>query len=127
MEIVRRFMGAINRGDLDAALEDADPSFEYDFSRSIGTRPGVYGLEELRQFWDEFAGMWQSSRWEVGELIEVGEHIVTPMTGYHRGRQGVEVQVRGTAWVWTFRDGKIARVTFYQERQEALEAAGLTE
>jgi hypothetical protein len=29
--------------------------------------------------------------------------------------------------VWTFRDGRIAHITFYQERREALEAAGLSE
>jgi hypothetical protein len=29
--------------------------------------------------------------------------------------------------VWTFRNGALTHLTFYQERQEALEAAGLRE
>jgi ketosteroid isomerase-like protein len=43
-----------------------------------------------------------------------------------RGRDGIEVQARGI-WVWTFRDGACVRITLYQEREEALEAAGLSE
>jgi ketosteroid isomerase-like protein len=29
--------------------------------------------------------------------------------------------------VWTFREGKIARLCYYQDKAEALEAAGLSE
>jgi ketosteroid isomerase-like protein len=126
VEIVRGFIDALNLGDIDAALKDATPDFEYDFSRSVGTQPGVYGLDQIRRVWEEFAGTWESSRWEAEEFIEAGEHVVAPLTGYHQGREGIEVQTR-TAWVWTFRDGKVARITFYQERREALEAAGLSE
>jgi ketosteroid isomerase-like protein len=28
--------------------------------------------------------------------------------------------------VWTFRDGRIVRIQYYREKNEALEAAGLT-
>jgi hypothetical protein len=30
-------------------------------------------------------------------------------------------------WTWTIRDGNIKRLCMYQERQEALEAVGLSE
>ena len=49
-----------------------------------------------------------------------------PFTNLARGRDGIEVQARGI-WVWTIRDGSIVRVCLYQERHEALEAAGLEE
>jgi ketosteroid isomerase-like protein len=101
------------------------PEFEWDFSRSIGFQRGVYKVDEARGFWEEFAGAWESSRWEADEFIEAGEHVVTPLTLSVRGRDGIEVQALRTAWVWTFRDGSVARITFYQERQDALEAAGL--
>jgi ketosteroid isomerase-like protein len=51
---------------------------------------------------------------------------VTPFTNYLRGRDGIEVQARA-AFVWTIRDGAVAHLCFYQERHEALEAAGLSE
>ncbi len=52
--------------------------------------------------------------------------MITPLIGYGRGRDGMEVTARFTS-LWTFRDGKIVRVTLYQERHEALEAVGLRE
>jgi hypothetical protein len=42
------------------------------------------------------------------------------------GRNGVEVEARVT-WTWTIRDGVVVRLCLYQERHEALEAAGLEE
>jgi ketosteroid isomerase-like protein len=95
VEIVRAAFDALNRGDVDAALKEAAPDFEYDFSRSVGTAPGVYRLNEIKQFWEEFAGAWESSRWEAEDFIEAGEQVVTPIMNYHRGRQGIEVQARG--------------------------------
>jgi hypothetical protein len=43
-----------------------------------------------------------------------------------RGRGGIEAGARAT-WVWTFRGGAVERVSMYQKRQDALEAAGLSE
>jgi ketosteroid isomerase-like protein len=126
VEIVRAAIDAYNRGDWEAALKDAAPGFEYDLSRAVGPLHGVYALDEMRRAMDEFAEPWESLRFEADEFIEVGEQVVTPFTNYSRGREGIEVQARA-AWVWTIRDGSIARVCFYQERREALEAAGLRE
>jgi hypothetical protein len=43
-----------------------------------------------------------------------------------KGRGGIEV-ASSAAFVWTIRNGAIERVTMYQERQDALEAVGLSE
>jgi ketosteroid isomerase-like protein len=126
VEMIRAALDGLNRRDIDAALKDAAPDFVWDFSRSIGIQPGVYSLDQMRKLWGEFDDSWESSRFEAEEFIEAGDLVMTPVTNYLRGRDGVEVQASG-AWVWMFRDGKVARITFYQERQEALEAAGLSE
>ena len=127
VEIVRAALDALNREEIDAALKDAAPDFVFDFSRSVGTEGGMYKLAQMRTFWRESAAeMWESSRFEAEEFIEAGDLVMTPVTNLLRGRDGIEVQARGT-WVWTFRDGSVARITFYQTKQEALEAAGLRE
>jgi ketosteroid isomerase-like protein len=69
---------------------------------------------------------WDSLRLQVDEFIEAGDHVVMPNTLHARGRDGVEVQAHG-AWVWTIRDGSITHLCFYQERQEALQAVGLSD
>ena len=124
VEIVRAVIDAFNRGDWEAGLDYAAPDFEFDLSRAVGPQHGVFKLDQMRRFLDEFAEPWEEVRAEVDEFIEVGEHVVTPLTNYHRGRQGIEVQVR-PCHVWTLREGKVARVCFYRKRHEALEAAGL--
>jgi|EndMetStandDraft_9_1072997.scaffolds.fasta_scaffold801562_1 ketosteroid isomerase-like protein len=127
VEIARAVINALDRGDIDAALKDAAPDFVFDFSRSVGLEAGVYKLDQMRTFFGRWVGeMWESSRFEADEFIEAGDLVMTPVTNLLRGRDGIEVQARG-AWVWTFRDGSVARVTFYPERQDALEAAGLSE
>ena len=127
VEIARAVINALDRGDIDAALKDAAPDFVFDFSRSVGLEAGVYKLDQMRTFFGRWVGeMWESSRFEADEFIEAGDFVMTPVTNFLRGRDGIEVQARG-AWVWTFRDGSVARITFYRERQDALEAAGLQE
>jgi ketosteroid isomerase-like protein len=126
VEIVRAVIDAFNRGDWETALKDAAPDFEFDMSRAIGPVRGVFKLDQIRGFLDEFFGVWEAVRAEADEFIEAGDQVVTPMTNVHRGRDGLEVKVRPCG-VWTIRDGVIERFTVYQERQDALEAVGLSE
>ena len=126
VEIVRAAIDAWNRGDWDATLKDAAPSFEFDFSRSMGPGRGVYSLDQMGQYFREITEAWQSRRLEPDEIIEAGEQIVTPNTLYVQGRDGIKLQA-SSAWVWTLRDGRVAHICFYQGRREALEAVGLSE
>lgn len=126
VEIVRAGIEAYNRRDWDALLEHAAPDFVWDMSRAVGTQRGVYKLAELRSFLEDLATTFESHRFEAHEFIEAGEHVVVPTTAYATGRDGIEVKAE-SATVYTFRDGVITRMTMYQARQEALEAAGLSE
>jgi ketosteroid isomerase-like protein len=124
--VARRVIQALDRGDLSGAMKDAAADFVFDFSRSISPEQGVYGRDDLPRLVETFFGDWESQRYEPGEFIEAGNRLITPMKTYLRGRDGIEVQTR-FAWLWSFRDGRIERVTFFQDRAEALEAAGLSE
>ncbi len=124
VEVVRAALEAWNRDDWDAILESATPDFELDMSRAMGPFRGVYGAGQVRRFWESFAANWESRRFEAHELIEAGEHVVVPVTLHTRGREGIEVSARITH-LWTLRDGRLARMCMYQDREEALEAAGL--
>jgi ketosteroid isomerase-like protein len=126
VEIARRVFDALNRGDLPRAMKDAATDFTFDFSRSKSFERGVYEREELPGLKDTFLnGVWESVRWEATEFIEAGGELITPITVHNRGRQGIELQTT-VAWLWSFRDGRVARITLFQSRDEALEAAGLS-
>ena len=126
VEIVRAFIDALNQRDWDAALKDAHPDFEFDFSRAVGPVRGVFKLDQMRPFMDEFFGLWETIRFEIDEFVEAGELVAISSLNYHRGRDGIEMTVRPSG-VFTFRDGRIVHYCFYQEWQEALEAVGLSE
>ena len=126
VEMVRAVIDAFSRGDWESALKDTAPNVELDLSRALGPQRGVYRGEEVRRALSEFYEGWESVRIEPHEFIEVDEHVVVPWTAHMVGRDGIEVQAR-TTWTYTFRDGTVERITIYQERQEALEAVGLSE
>ncbi len=126
VEIAKAAIDAVNRRDWDAALQDAAPGFEYDFSRALGPWRGVFGLDQILRVVGEFSETWESARSEPHEFIEAGDLVVVPVTQHVKGRGRIEVVVRGT-WVLTIRNGAIERVTMYQGRQDALEDLGLSE
>ena len=126
VEIIRAAIDALNKGDLDAWLKEAAPDYELDFSRAVGPVHGVFKLDQIRALLDDFFGQWEAVRFEADELIDAGEHVVVTLATSSRGRDGIEVTAR-TTWVWTFREGKVPRMGYYQDKPEALEAAGLRE
>jgi ketosteroid isomerase-like protein len=126
VEVVNANIDAFNREDWDVFFKDAAPGFELDLSRAVGPWRGVFGLDQSRRVVVEFRETWESARLEPHEFIEAGDLVVVPLTMHGKGREGIEITA-STTWVWTIRDGAIGRVSMYQERQEALEAAGLSE
>ena len=126
VEIVKAVIDAYNREDWDAVFKDAAPGAETDFSRALGPWRGVFGLDQIRRVVGEFRETWESARMEPHEFIEAGDLVVVPGTQHVKGRGGIEVAARGV-YVWTIRNGAIERVVHYQERQEGLEAVGLSE
>jgi ketosteroid isomerase-like protein len=107
-------------------LSCATSDFEPDWSRGVGPQRGVYKLDQARSFVDDFGDTFESVRVEPNEFIEVDDDVIVPQTGYTRGRDGIETPAR-IALIWTIRDGAIARICLYQDKQDALEAAGLRE
>ena len=126
VEIVKAVIEAVNRGDLDAAFQDAAPGFELDFSRAVGPWRGVFGFDQARRVTEEIREIWESARLEPQEFIEAGDLVVVPGTQHVKGRGGIEVVARAT-FVWTIRNGAIERMVMYQEKEDALEAVGLSE
>jgi ketosteroid isomerase-like protein len=124
--MIRRTIEALNRGDIPGAVAETAADFVFDFTRSRSPERGIYSRDQVVHLQREFADVWESVRWELGELIETDEGIVTPVRTFNRGRDGIEVQTNA-AWLWHFRDRLIERVVFFQDRRDALSAAGISE
>jgi ketosteroid isomerase-like protein len=128
VELVGRAYEAFNRGDLEGMVADAAPEFEYVATGAIPGAGGVYGgTEQFRQFVDRWWGEFHAPRVEIHELIDAGDQVLASLTFRGRGKQsGVETNW-GLWQLWTLRDGKAARGQGFTSRDEALEAAGLSE
>src|SRR5262245_33036116 len=126
VEIARAMLDAYSRRDWESAFKDTAPNFELDLSRALGPYRGVYRAERAQRVVSEFYESWESARIEPHGFIDAGQHVVVSPTAHWVGRDGIEVQAQIT-WAYTFRDGAIERMCMYQERQEALEAVGLSE
>jgi ketosteroid isomerase-like protein len=81
VETVRAAVDAWNRGDWDAVLKDAAPSFEFDFTRSFSPGRGLYSLDQMGEYFRQLTEGWESLRLEADEFIEAGGQVVMPMGG----------------------------------------------
>jgi ketosteroid isomerase-like protein len=123
IEKVRQAIDAFNRRDTEAMLEIGGDDFEYDWSRSLGPNRGVYhGVEGFMKFVRDQWSTFDEVRLEAHEFIPRGRHVVTTSTTHGRGRQGIPVSAN-SAMLYTFEDGRLVRITLFQERGEALAAA----
>jgi uncharacterized protein len=129
VETVRRYLGAYERKDLEKGISLLHPDVTW---RAIEGAPddiGVFqGHEAMRDYYQEWLDIFADARSElVEDLIEVGDRVVA-VVRYIGRIKGSDRQVEMTlAIVFTFRDGKIASGREYATRDEALEAAGLSE
>jgi ketosteroid isomerase-like protein len=127
VEVVRRWIDAGNRADLDAWLSGFGPEAEWHTSGRFADR-GVYrGREGLVRYWTEVQGDIEELTTSVSEIRASGDKVFVAATLTGRGRQS-KARFEERAWlVTTCCDGRVERVEAYLDPDEALEAAGLSE
>ena len=128
VELVRRATEAFSRGDFEGLVANWAPDAAVDWSNSRGLDARVYrGHADIQAFAKRFREAFEEMRVELLDLVEVEDGVLVAENITHlRGRDGVEVQAR-SAWLITIQDGQQTSLTLYQTKQEALEAAGLSE
>jgi ketosteroid isomerase-like protein len=115
---------ALNRGDVDAAMEALAEDAEWHESEAL-PETGVYrGREAIRSFLTEFLASWESFHQEIEEARVAGDRVAVLIHLTARGRES-SAEVDATyAHVWQLRDGLGVRVDAYYDRAEALAALG---
>jgi ketosteroid isomerase-like protein len=138
VELIRRIfpsgidMAAVMRSDDPAGAFQADPDavapdLEVKFAASPAGAAGFEGrgLEGLVEGWQDWLIPWESYVITVDEFVDAGDKVVTLVRIRGRtSRDGVEVEHRPAA-VWTVGDGQVTAVTFFLDRDEAFEFAGI--
>jgi ketosteroid isomerase-like protein len=128
VERVRRVCAGWERGDLSAGLDLFDSeirfeSFMPDSQRTVFAT-GLHGIEE---FMREFLGAWRDYRFIADHFLDAGDKVFVEGRQAAIGRQsGVEVEMTIYS-IWTFGGENLVALKFTPHREEALEAAGLSE
>jgi len=131
VEVVLEGMEAINRRDADAFVACLHPHVDWVESGDVfpGLRGVHHGSEGARRWFEEaILDPWESMNVDVEEFTEASDGgVFAGFVAIARGRaSGVETELR--FWtVFRFAEGKITRRQVFWTRDEALEAAGLSE
>jgi ketosteroid isomerase-like protein len=126
VDAVSAFIDAFNSEDLDALVAVCDPQVEIQTSRGI-----VIGPDEARRWATRNPHGDLQQRLVLEELREDDHraHVVAMVRRqwYWRARPGEVAHEEELTIVSTIRDGRIARWRPFEDRAEALRAAGLPE
>jgi ketosteroid isomerase-like protein len=115
-----------NRHDFDAMLEMYTVDAVLDVSRIFLDENPRQGREDIRAYWDQ---MWDISGGMRGDPVEVldvggGRYVVVVAFGMVGKLSGVDVTGKA-AMLYTVRDGLIARLDMFADRDAALLSVGL--
>ncbi len=123
MEIVREAWDAYSRGDYARIAGFHDPHIVV-----ISLEDGaLYGNDAVLANYERWMEAWDEAETTLEEVTGRGDRVFVAVRFHGRGRaSGVEVDER-LYEVFTLRDGKVLRIDEYENRADALEAAGLSE
>jgi len=84
-----------------------------------------HGIEGLKKATADYLNVWEDYRFEVEQMIDLGDRVLVLETQTARGRRSGAVISQDVGALLTLRDGRIVRWEYYWERADALEAAGI--
>jgi ketosteroid isomerase-like protein len=129
VEVVRRFVEALVSGrDWQPVLADLDDDVEIDdLDISLDTQR-YRGHDGFRKWIADWSDSWASWRIEDVEVRPAGEdRLIALFVMFVKGQgSGIDLS-RHDALVCTLRAGKIAKLVYYNDQQQALKAVGLEE
>lgn len=127
VEIIRRFYEAWKDGDPQGrALEFLAEDFQYvnpPYAVHSGIKHGKEGWLAAHRNLSESFESWTH---EPGEMIDAGDRVLVITTFCARGRGSSVDLDKYEPHVWTLRDGKVVRFEWFNDRDEAERAAGLS-
>ncbi len=129
VDAVRMCLEGWNHGDIDAWLNAVHPEIEWysEVARRMeGAETVSRGLDEMRQFWDEWHSVW-NLKIDISEIRDLGDTILVLANIRARGETS-EIDLESPAgYVFEFEDGLARRARAYLDPRQAFEAVGLTE
>jgi uncharacterized protein len=124
IEAVKATYAAINRNDIQAAVEAFDPQIEWIEPPDYPGGGTYRGHAEVMENISKGRNTWAEGACELEGFIVAGDKIVVFVHACVRLKGRTEWGGGRFADVYTFRNGKAIQMRSFGERQEALEWAG---
>ena len=129
VEIVVGQFEAVNARDFAAAMEAYAEDVTLIAHGHLGEMVGraATGKQAVGEWFGEwFRHFAPDYRFQIEDARDTGDRVFVVATHGGRGRASGAPVEGETAYVYTVRDGKVCRVELFADRDEALEAAGLS-
>ena len=129
VEIVRRGWDAWQRGDFEALVSDWDPDVIWDTSHFRDwPESSYYGIEGIQRFLGEWLEVWGNYDINIEKVVSTPDGRVLSLFTHvgKGGRSGVPMDL-AMAQIATLREGRIIRFDNFDDRTQALKAAGISE
>jgi ketosteroid isomerase-like protein len=125
LDLIRAGFAAHNRGDLDALTQVYDPDVVFE-TLLLGTH---HGNEAIRLIYEENRKTLSGYTVDPIELIDAGDQVVAvaQVNGVGPASQIAMEDRDRFAFLFTIKNGRVVREQAFRNREEALEAAGLSE
>ena len=120
LDTIRDSYAALNRGDVEGALEALHRDAVWRESRELPGGDEFEGRAAIEEFLQDFMQQWDVFHQQVESTLSKGDRVLVNihLTAVGRG-SGAEVNAR-YAHVWTLRDGRGAEVDAYYDVDRAV-------
>ena len=127
VEVVKRAVAAVNARDIDSYLADCTEDVE--LRTPLAPIGGVYqGADAIRRFFADIEDTGPDFRLDLERVAAIGEGRVLAFLQVTASGRTTGIPTPATTTnLYDIVDGKIRRIRIFLDRQEALEAAGLSD
>jgi ketosteroid isomerase-like protein len=125
VRILGRMYEAWDAQDLPAVLELLDPEFEW-VNPVYAVHPGIRrGHDGMEKVMENLRESFESQIRVLGDVEDLGDRVLWHTIFRARGRDsGALIEIE-EQHLWTLREGKILRIQWFHDVEEARQAAGL--
>jgi uncharacterized protein len=122
VEVVLALFAAYEQGDV---FDYLAPDVEWQVRSDLPDSKTYRGHDGIRNLLATFEEVMDEQWYRAQEFIEAGDEVVVPLRWGGRGKgSGIRFEEGQETWIFTVKEGKIARVREFATREAALEAAG---